>query len=173
MSVFLDRSLWQEEADGLWLSNDGHHHVCTHCHADHQGNYTPSLQHTTFLCVVEQTFICVCSCRTWTQSSHMWTLAWSSVSSAFMDLDLVSFLLLIFFCSQKEKNASIYTTHSNLITLSFLLPFSSAGVSMALPADLFLQAWRPSAYVISGTISWLSMFLVGILFGYIVVSCCT
>ncbi|KAG7244636.1 hypothetical protein INR49_029655 [Caranx melampygus] len=43
-----------------------------------------------------------------------------------------------------------------------------SGVSMALPADLFLQAWRPSAYVISGTISWLSMFLVGILFGYIV-----
>ena len=43
-----------------------------------------------------------------------------------------------------------------------------SGVSMALPADLFLQAWRPSAYVISGTISWLGMFLVGMLFGYIV-----
>ncbi|XP_076012961.1 solute carrier family 2, facilitated glucose transporter member 5-like [Genypterus blacodes] len=43
-----------------------------------------------------------------------------------------------------------------------------SGVSMALPADLFLQAWRPSAYVISGTINWLSMFLVGMLFGYVV-----
>lgn len=42
---------------------------------------------------------------------------------------------------------------------------------MALPADLFLQAWRPSAYVISGTINWISMFLVGMLFGYIVVRC--
>lgn len=40
---------------------------------------------------------------------------------------------------------------------------------MALPADLFLQAWRPSAYVISGTINWLSMFMVGMLFGYVVV----
>lgn len=40
---------------------------------------------------------------------------------------------------------------------------------MALPADLFLQAWRPSAYVISGTINWLAMFTVGMLFGYIVV----
>lgn len=40
---------------------------------------------------------------------------------------------------------------------------------MALPADLFLQAWRPSAYVISGTVNWLGMFLVGMLFGYIVV----
>lgn len=40
---------------------------------------------------------------------------------------------------------------------------------MALPAELFLQAWRPSAFVISGTINWLCMFLVGMLFSYIVV----
>lgn len=40
---------------------------------------------------------------------------------------------------------------------------------MALPADLFLQAWRPSAYVISGTINWLGMFFVGMFFSYIVV----
>ncbi|CAI5687340.1 unnamed protein product [Oreochromis niloticus] len=43
-----------------------------------------------------------------------------------------------------------------------------SGVSMVLPADLFLQAWRPSAYVVSGTINWLGMFVVGMLFGYIV-----
>ena len=41
---------------------------------------------------------------------------------------------------------------------------------MALPADLFLQAWRPSAYVCSGTINWVGMFLIGMLFPYIVVS---
>lgn len=40
---------------------------------------------------------------------------------------------------------------------------------MALPADLFLQAWRPSAYVISGSINFLGMFLIGMLFGYVVV----
>ncbi|KAI1900619.1 hypothetical protein AGOR_G00051790 [Albula goreensis] len=43
-----------------------------------------------------------------------------------------------------------------------------AGVSMTLPADLFLQAWRPAAYVISGTICWVTLFLVGMLFPYIV-----
>ncbi|TKS71355.1 Solute carrier family 2, facilitated glucose transporter member 11 [Collichthys lucidus] len=43
-----------------------------------------------------------------------------------------------------------------------------AGVSVALPAELFLQAWRPSAFVIKGTINWLCMFLVGMLFSYIV-----
>lgn len=40
---------------------------------------------------------------------------------------------------------------------------------MALSADLFLQAWRPPAYVISGPINWLSMFLVGTVFRYVVV----
>ncbi|KAM3877709.1 solute carrier family 2, facilitated glucose transporter member 11-like [Diretmus argenteus] len=43
-----------------------------------------------------------------------------------------------------------------------------SGVSMALPADLFLQAWRPSAYVISGTVNWIGLFLVGMFFPYIV-----
>ncbi|XP_064153766.1 solute carrier family 2, facilitated glucose transporter member 11-like isoform X1 [Anguilla rostrata] len=43
-----------------------------------------------------------------------------------------------------------------------------AGVSMTLPADLFLQAWRPSAFVISGTICWVSQFLIGMCFPYIV-----
>ncbi|KAJ8285610.1 hypothetical protein GJAV_G00028830 [Gymnothorax javanicus] len=43
-----------------------------------------------------------------------------------------------------------------------------AGVSMTLPADLFLQAWRPSAFAISGTICWVSQFLIGMCFPYIV-----
>ncbi|XP_042081759.1 solute carrier family 2, facilitated glucose transporter member 11-like, partial [Haplochromis burtoni] len=43
-----------------------------------------------------------------------------------------------------------------------------SGVSMVLLADLFLQVWRPSAYVVCGTINWLCMFVIGLLFGYIV-----
>lgn len=42
---------------------------------------------------------------------------------------------------------------------------------MALPADLFLQAWRPPAFVIGGTVNWLGMFFIGMSFGYIVVRC--
>uniref|UniRef100_A0AAQ4QF82 Solute carrier family 2, facilitated glucose transporter member 5 n=1 Tax=Gasterosteus aculeatus aculeatus TaxID=481459 RepID=A0AAQ4QF82_GASAC len=58
-----------------------------------------------------------------------------------------------------------YIYHNYYSYSCFLI---KAGVSMALPADLFLQAWRPSAYVISGTVNWLCMFLVAMLFGYIV-----
>lgn len=41
---------------------------------------------------------------------------------------------------------------------------------MALSADLFLQAWRPSAFVIGSTVGYLGMFFTGMCFGYIVVS---
>ncbi|XP_054640186.1 solute carrier family 2, facilitated glucose transporter member 11-like [Dunckerocampus dactyliophorus] len=46
--------------------------------------------------------------------------------------------------------------------------FGPSGVTMALPSDLFLQAWRPAAFVISGTVNWLSLFLVGMCFSYVV-----
>lgn len=38
VSVFLNRSRRQEDTDGLWLSTDGSHHVCTDCHAVHHGS---------------------------------------------------------------------------------------------------------------------------------------
>lgn len=57
-------------------------------------------------------------------------------------------------------------THCSSSLFFFCL---SGGGSIVLPADLFLQAWRPSAYVISGTINWLSIFILGMLFGYVVV----
>lgn len=70
-------------------------------------------------------------------------------------------------CSSQRQNVSLISFIQ--FKLLYFLYLLLAGVSMALPADLFLQAWRPSAYVISGTINWLGMFLVGMLFGYIVV----
>lgn len=46
----------------------------------------------------------------------------------------------------------------------------TAGVRAVLPSELFLQAWRPPAFLLAGTVSWLSLFIVGVTFGYIVVS---
>ncbi|XP_078024785.1 solute carrier family 2, facilitated glucose transporter member 5-like isoform X2 [Epinephelus lanceolatus] len=61
-----------------------------------------------------------------------------------------------------------YVNISLIFCIICIFGLGPSGVSMALPADLFLQAWRPSAFVISGSINWLCMFLVGMLFGYIV-----
>uniref|UniRef100_A0A8C5AWI4 Solute carrier family 2, facilitated glucose transporter member 5 n=1 Tax=Gadus morhua TaxID=8049 RepID=A0A8C5AWI4_GADMO len=61
-----------------------------------------------------------------------------------------------------------YVNISLIFTVICIYGLGPSGVSMALPADLFLQAWRPSAYVCSGTINWVGMFLIGMLFPYIV-----
>ncbi|XP_071383050.1 solute carrier family 2, facilitated glucose transporter member 11-like [Centroberyx affinis] len=61
-----------------------------------------------------------------------------------------------------------YVNIALIFTVICIYGLGPSGVSMALPADLFLQAWRPSAYVISGTINWLGLFLVGMFFRYLV-----
>ncbi|XP_076599487.1 solute carrier family 2, facilitated glucose transporter member 11-like [Chaetodon auriga] len=71
--------------------------------------------------------------------------------------------------SFKDVNSWIpYVNIALIFCVICIYGLGPSGVSMTLPADLFLQAWRPSAYVISGTISWLSMFLVGLFFSYLV-----
>ncbi|KAJ8263130.1 hypothetical protein COCON_G00155870 [Conger conger] len=57
---------------------------------------------------------------------------------------------------------------SLIFSLICVYGLGPAGVSMTLPADIFLQAWRPSAFVISGSICWVSQFLIGMCFPYIV-----
>ncbi|XP_039971462.1 solute carrier family 2, facilitated glucose transporter member 11-like [Xiphias gladius] len=81
----------------------------------------------------------------------------------------VTMSLLTIMLSIKDLNSWIpYVNIALIFCVICIYGLGPSGVSMTLPADLFLQAWRPSAYVISGSISWLSMFLVGMLFGYIV-----
>lgn len=98
---------------------------------------------------------------TFIPGSLIWALPWSFLSSGCMESDPVSHQLLLHIRGE--------ATHwYSFSTLGFFC-YPSAGGSIALPADLFLQAWRPSAYVISGTINWLSVFILGLVFGYIVV----
>ncbi|XP_037635573.1 solute carrier family 2, facilitated glucose transporter member 11-like [Sebastes umbrosus] len=81
----------------------------------------------------------------------------------------VTMVALTVMLSIKHLNSWIpYVNIGLIFCVICMYGIGPSGVSMALPADLFLQAWRPSAYVISGTINWLCMFLVGMLFGYIV-----
>ncbi|XP_039991282.1 solute carrier family 2, facilitated glucose transporter member 11 [Xiphias gladius] len=45
-----------------------------------------------------------------------------------------------------------------------------AGVTGILPAEIFDQAARPAAYMVAGSLMWISLFLVGMLFPFIVSS---
>lgn len=96
--------------------------------------------------------------------SPTWTSLWSSLSSACTDLDRVR--LWLFTVNLKRCKYLQFT-----LGLFFLHIVATAGVSMVLPADIFLQAWRPSAFLIGGTVNFLGMFLIGLCFGYIVVRC--
>ncbi|XP_021177257.2 solute carrier family 2, facilitated glucose transporter member 11 [Fundulus heteroclitus] len=81
----------------------------------------------------------------------------------------VTMCLLTVMLSIKDLSPQIpYVNIALIFCVICIYGLGPSGVSMALPADLFLQAWRPSAYVISGTVNWLGMFLVGMLFGYVV-----
>lgn len=53
---------------------------------------------------------------------------------------------------------------------AFILSFGlgPGGVTNTLIAELFIQSSRPAAYMIGGTISWISFFTIGMLFPFIV-----
>ncbi|XP_056221431.1 solute carrier family 2, facilitated glucose transporter member 11-like [Seriola aureovittata] len=53
---------------------------------------------------------------------------------------------------------------------SYILSFGlgPAGVTGILPAEIFDQAARPAAYMVAGSLMWISLFLVGMLFPFIV-----
>ncbi|NXT95964.1 GTR9 protein, partial [Anhinga rufa] len=53
---------------------------------------------------------------------------------------------------------------------AFILSFGlgPGGITNTLIAELFIQSSRPAAYMIGGTISWISFFTIGMLFPFIV-----
>lgn len=52
----------------------------------------------------------------------------------------------------------------------FIILFSTAGVTGILPTEIFNQAARPAAYMIAGSLMWLNLFIIGMIFPFIVVS---
>lgn len=52
------------------------------------------------------------------------------------------------------------------------LCLSSAGVTGVLPTEIFNQTARPAAYMIAGSMMWLNLFIVGMIFPFLVVSLC-
>lgn len=62
----------------------------------------------------------------------------------------------------------IYLTSTVLFVFFFC--FFSAGVTGILPTEIFNQAARPAAYMIAGSMMWLNLFVVGMIFPFLVVS---
>nr|XP_057917143.1 solute carrier family 2, facilitated glucose transporter member 11-like [Doryrhamphus excisus] len=61
---------------------------------------------------------------------------------------------------------------SMVCVFAYILSFGlgPAGVTGVLPAEIFDQSARPAAYMVAGSLMWLSLFLLGMLFPFIVSS---
>ncbi|XP_036382178.1 solute carrier family 2, facilitated glucose transporter member 11-like [Megalops cyprinoides] len=84
---------------------------------------------------------------------------------------LMGIIMSVLTISLYFKDYYLWVPYLNISLIFFVICIygvGPAGVSMTLPADLFLQAWRPSAYVISGTVGWVSLFFIGMFFPFVV-----
>lgn len=61
---------------------------------------------------------------------------------------------------------TLFFTHSNY-DWPCLLSSPSGGIPFILTGELFEQSYRPAAFMIAGTVNWLSNFAVGLLFPFI------
>lgn len=70
----------------------------------------------------------------------------------------------------QSHGVAAMTYLSMACVFAYILSFGlgPAGVTGILPAEIFDQAARPAAYMVSGSLLWISLFLVGMLFPFIV-----
>uniref|UniRef100_A0A3Q1G0S6 Solute carrier family 2, facilitated glucose transporter member 5 n=1 Tax=Acanthochromis polyacanthus TaxID=80966 RepID=A0A3Q1G0S6_9TELE len=70
----------------------------------------------------------------------------------------------------QSRNVAGMAYLSMICVFSYILSFGlgPAGVTGILPAEIFDQAARPAAYMVAGSLMWISLFLIGMLFPFIV-----
>lgn len=70
----------------------------------------------------------------------------------------------------QSKGVALMSYLSMACVFAYILSFGlgPAGVTGILPAEIFDQAARPAAYMVSGSLMWISLFLVGMVFPFIV-----
>ncbi|KAG7244024.1 hypothetical protein INR49_006185 [Caranx melampygus] len=85
---------------------------------------------------------------------------------------LMSICCILFTLTLSFQNASPVVPYLSMACIfAFILSFGlgPGGVTNILTAELFTQTTRPAAYTITGFVSWLSFFFVGLLFPFIVI----
>uniref|UniRef100_A0A8C7V6S1 Major facilitator superfamily (MFS) profile domain-containing protein n=1 Tax=Oncorhynchus mykiss TaxID=8022 RepID=A0A8C7V6S1_ONCMY len=92
-----------------------------------------------------------------------------SIGIGTTDLITITLYPIQFFVSQQDLYSWVpYANIALIFSVICVYGLGPSGIASILPADIFLQAWRPSAYVISGSINWLSLFLIGMFFPFLV-----
>ncbi|XP_019362446.1 PREDICTED: solute carrier family 2, facilitated glucose transporter member 11-like isoform X1 [Gavialis gangeticus] len=93
------------------------------------------------------------------------SLLWTSYATMALALGLLTATL-----SLQERSYWIPYCSVVLIFI-FIMSFGigPAGVSCPLPTEIFIQSYRPAAYVFCGASNWIQLFIIGLVFPFIVV----
>ncbi|CAM4566493.1 unnamed protein product [Lepidochelys kempii] len=84
---------------------------------------------------------------------------------------LMSFWCIVLTFSLTYQELYPWVPHLSMASIfAFILSFGlgPGGITNTLTAELFTQSSRPAAYMIGGSVSWLSFFTIGMLFPFIV-----
>uniref|UniRef100_A0A8D0GK42 Major facilitator superfamily (MFS) profile domain-containing protein n=1 Tax=Sphenodon punctatus TaxID=8508 RepID=A0A8D0GK42_SPHPU len=84
---------------------------------------------------------------------------------------LMAFWCIMLTLSLTYQEASPWAPYLSMASLfAFILSFGlgPGGITNTLTAELFTQSSRPAAYMVAGSVSWLSFFIIGMLFPFIV-----
>ncbi|XP_065707572.1 solute carrier family 2, facilitated glucose transporter member 11-like isoform X1 [Patagioenas fasciata] len=92
------------------------------------------------------------------------TLLWKSHTVMALALGLLTVTLSL------QDSFSWVPYCSVALIFIFIMSFGigPAGVSCSLPTEIFLQSYRPAAYVLNGASNWSQLFILGLLFPFIV-----
>ncbi|XP_010017114.1 PREDICTED: solute carrier family 2, facilitated glucose transporter member 11-like [Nestor notabilis] len=92
------------------------------------------------------------------------TLLWKSYTVMALALGLLTVTLSL------QDSFSWVPYCSVALIFIFIMSFGigPAGVLCSLPTEIFIQSYRPAAYVFNGTINWIQLFILGLLFPFIV-----
>ncbi|NXE81246.1 GTR9 protein, partial [Cochlearius cochlearius] len=92
------------------------------------------------------------------------TLLWKSYTVMALALGLLTVTLSL------QDSFSWVPYCSVALIFIFIMSFGigPAGVSCPLPTEIFIQSYRPAAYVLNGATNWIQLFILGLLFPFIV-----
>ncbi|KAK5910169.1 hypothetical protein CesoFtcFv8_004029 [Champsocephalus esox] len=85
---------------------------------------------------------------------------------------LMSICCILFTLTLSYQSASPIVPYLSIVSVfAFILSFGlgPGGVTNILTTELFTQATRPAAYIIAGSLNWLSFFLISMVFPFLVV----
>ncbi|KAK2538115.1 hypothetical protein Q9966_005876, partial [Columba livia] len=90
------------------------------------------------------------------------------IIGGYLLMTLCSVVLTLSLTYQELYSWVSYVSMTSIFAFILSFGLGPGGITNTLTAELFIQSSRPAAYMIGGTVSWISFFTIGMLFPFIV-----